>query len=421
MRIGNFVYNVSLLCTDQWQNSIACHAFIFGFHLIASCTVVAFATSVVQAQEMPQDFARYHARFNRHFQSGRFDKALECANDCLLFARRELGEGSQMEAAALFWAADCHCELREYQTAQGLYETALKLFVAHFGNESLNVSNVLNHLGAMQGEVGDFKTGEQNLNRAVSILQNRIESGEDNLDTLADTLNSLSVLLYQSGNFRKARLTARNAIDLVEKHIGNDCEELIPLLGNAGTSSAALKNHDQAIDFLERAIRISESNGVLDSFPIAVLRVSLAASMIRQGNFDDAEAQLARSEQIFELQKRTDTQKFTTFLLIRFELRLVQGRFDEARKDLATLRALMKSLAGDSGVNKLDFMEVAILQLSSESKAALELLDRALAAMTTEADINAATIFLRDVADRYRFLKIDEFAVRVENAIPKSP
>jgi len=71
-------------------------------------------------------------------------------------------------------------------------------------------------------------------------------------------LNSTVLKLFSAGQYAEALPPAREALQLRERALGSEHEDLIPLITNLGEISYALKKFDDAETFFRRAIGLSE-------------------------------------------------------------------------------------------------------------------------------------------------------------------
>lgn len=150
---------------------------------------------------------------------------------------------------------------------------------------------VLDNLGELANQSGDFGQAEKYLKEAIRVAQ---EISPDD-PYVARLLNNLGVLYYMTGNDGGAEKSLKEAIAIAESRLGKDRVELVPLVNNLGEAYVIQKKWSAARTQFERAFSILESNGRAEHIDAAAVFGSLGRMHLARKNFVEAAEALRRS------------------------------------------------------------------------------------------------------------------------------
>src|ERR1044071_3012355 len=116
-----------------------------------------------------------------------------------------------------------------YRQAQRLGEKALALLERELGPDHPDVANVLNHLGRVQSDLGNYSGAAQLHQRAVGIME-KLEEAGDLTRLRVQSLNDLGSLFRIQGRYPEAEAVLRRALGVAQK--AKDRLEMASVLNN---------------------------------------------------------------------------------------------------------------------------------------------------------------------------------------------
>ncbi len=182
----------------------------------------------------------------------------------------------------IYWHID------DYATSMDYYLNALKL-VQTEGHPDLEIS-LINGLGLVQ-------YGLENYSESLGYFKACLEkAGEEDLNGQADADNNIAYVLHMLGRDGEAVEYAAAALTLFNQ-IGNYVGKL-HTLHSLGAIHLALRDHEQAMAYLQEGLELSRQN----NSQLLELTFVSEISHIHQieGNLDQAEEELLRTLQIAE-------------------------------------------------------------------------------------------------------------------------
>jgi len=150
---------------------------------------------------------------------------------------------------------------------------------------------VLNNLGALSNQAGDFDQAEKYFKEAIRVSH---EISPDD-PYVARVLNNLGVLYYTSGESGSAEKTLKEAIAFIERKAGKDRPELVPFLANLGEVYIPQKKWKAAKAQFDRALSILQASGRGDHLDAASVLGGIGRLQFARENFAEAQQALRRS------------------------------------------------------------------------------------------------------------------------------
>lgn len=155
------------------------------------------------------------------------------------------------------WLIDTGNFLYEYaadhQAALGYFHKALASAEAQHGPQSEEVAKVLNNLGVVCNELGEFSKALDHLQRALDIRLAVL--GEENALT-ATTYENLGNTYLDSGDPNKALEYFQKAFDINQKVLDSDDPALTVSYNDLGNAFYSLGDYGKALEYLEKALEI---------------------------------------------------------------------------------------------------------------------------------------------------------------------
>lgn len=133
--------------------------------------------------------------------------------------------------------ADLYMAANESAKAAAFYRRALELQEKAYGDTSLTVASTANSLGSALRQQGDLDRAEEAYGKSIAVYG---KAGKAGRPDLAAPLNNLALLQITSKRYSEAETNLRRAMEIVEQGLGNDHENLVPILRNMTALNAAL-------------------------------------------------------------------------------------------------------------------------------------------------------------------------------------
>jgi len=131
---------------------------------------------------------------------------------------------------------------------------AIELAEKASGPDDAFVGLLLNELGSLQRNKGEYPKAEATLKRALAINQKTL--GPDHTQTV-DSLNRLGLLYRSMNDYAKAEPLLRQSLEITERTLGPDNPRVVIFLDNLQTIHFDLGDWEQAERDLERALVIA--------------------------------------------------------------------------------------------------------------------------------------------------------------------
>lgn len=155
------------------------------------------------------------------------------------------------------WLIDTGNFLYEYaadhQAALGYFHKALASAEAQHGPQSEEVAKVLNNLGVVCNELGEFSKALDHLQRALDIRLAVL--GEEN-NLTATTYNNIGNAYLDSGDPNKALEYFQKALEINQKVLDPDDPAFAVSYNDLGNVFYSLGDYGKALEYLEKALEI---------------------------------------------------------------------------------------------------------------------------------------------------------------------
>lgn len=187
------------------------------------------------------------------------------------------------------WLIDTGNFLYEYaadhQAALGYFHKALASAEAQHGPQSEEVAKVLNNLGVVCNELGEFSKALDHLQRALDIRLAVL--GEEN-NLTATTYNNIGNTYLVSGDPNKALEYFQKALDINQKVLDHDAPEIAISYNDIGNARCGLGDYAKGLEYFENALEIQKKNYGDGHLHVAATINNIGYLQSILGNYQDA-------------------------------------------------------------------------------------------------------------------------------------
>jgi len=183
----------------------------------------------------------------------------------------------------------------KYREALPLYERALELAPKAYGKDDLaNTAVILNHLGIVYSDMGQYAKAEPFYQRSLQIREAKL--GKDH-PQVAESLHNLAHLYRDMGQYAKAEPLFQRSLDIWD---AKRDPRVTLALNNLAALYAVMGQYAKAEPLYRRGLQISQANRGKDHPDVADSLRDLAGLYWDMGQYAKAEPLYQRSLEIFE-------------------------------------------------------------------------------------------------------------------------
>jgi CHAT domain-containing protein/Tfp pilus assembly protein PilF len=240
----------------------------------------------------------------------------------------------------------------KYDDALSLAVRALEAGEKAVGAEHSYVAFLLNELGLLQSDKGEYAKSEASYQRAHTISEKAL--GPEHPQT-ALSLKGLATVYTYKDDFGKARPLFQQALVITEKALGAEHPKVAAGLSNRGTFHSKVGDLPQAERDLQRALAIAEKTLDPDDLLTSQVLNNLGHLYVLKKDYDRGETSLQRALAIKEKLLGPDHSQLAYPLLNL-------GRIARERKDYdRSLEMYRRALAIQEKALGPEHLEVAVL------------------------------------------------------------
>lgn len=258
--------------------------------------------------------------------------------------RTELDDQPELRATLLTTMGGAYRELENFETAEELLQQALIDFRASTGEDSTEVARVLNALGEIRHDTGDFEAAESFYRQAAEIHAHipGLTADESN------AVYNLAVVMVDLGKPEQAKPLAEQGLQMREQVFGEISMQAAEAMQNLGYVHTTLGDLELADRLTTEAIEIYRAVLPADHIAIGTALNYYATVLRRLGRNDDARIALEEAAEIYRATYGED-HWYVAATLNNLSLVLNQlGRYQESRGHLEeALRIVLTSLGED--------------------------------------------------------------------------
>lgn len=191
-------------------------------------------------------------------------------------------------------------DTNDFKKAETLFKSVLKRLVAKgVAENDLAVIHISLKIADIYANLNDAQKAENGYKFCLQHLREHVDKDSDNEDALQ--LLGLNLEKYASMLFSQYRYTTAlayftQALDVCVKLNGEEHEQTVVLLNDLGSVSFMLQKHDQAIDFLTKAVELGKK--LPDMVDLGFIHVNLGNVLIAKGMYDEAEKSCGEGERL---------------------------------------------------------------------------------------------------------------------------
>ncbi|MBX7222092.1 MAG: CHAT domain-containing protein [Blastocatellia bacterium] len=253
--------------------------------------------AAAQSDNEPTAINRLQAQAENLLREGKYDEALQLANQALKLAEQAASPDDTVTADSLFLVGRLHRITGDYGKAMTFSERALTLREKMLEANHPKLADSLNEMGILWDRKGEYAKGIGYLERALPIYEKTF--GPDH-PKVAACLNTYGAVLRNNGAFDRAESIQLRALAIYEKNNLLESREAATLLSNLGNLYFQKGDYAQAEAFLGRGLKVIETTLGKDHPEVSQILGRLALVARAKGNNSQAEPLYLRALEIRE-------------------------------------------------------------------------------------------------------------------------
>lgn len=187
------------------------------------------------------------------------------------------------------WLIDTGNFLYEYaadhQAALGYFHKALASAEALHGPRSEEVAKVMNNLGVVCNDLGEFSNALDYLQRALEIRL-AVHGEENNLT--ATTYQNLGNTYLDSGDPNKALEYFQKALDINQKVLDPEAPDIAVSYNDIGNAWCVMGDYAKGLEYLNKALEIQKKNYGEEHLQVAAILNNIGYLQSTTGNYQEA-------------------------------------------------------------------------------------------------------------------------------------
>ncbi len=233
----------------------------------------------------------------------------------------------------------------QLEAAKHFLEEALRMAEILYGDDNIQIVNILNNLGNVYCQQNDLLTGIRFLERALAIK--KATYGEEH-PLVASTLNGLGGAFLKLGKLKLAKSLIEESYRINLKFYGK--AHLSVIYNELNLSSLAIEDGDSlsAKKYINSAIESSKSLLTIDSPKRLELLHKLGETLSDLGEYNDAEKQLLLALELVEKKYGPHHIKVTEALFLLANVSEDIGEFEKAKERYERVLGIQKLAFGES-------------------------------------------------------------------------
>ncbi|HKS39681.1 MAG TPA: tetratricopeptide repeat protein, partial [Blastocatellia bacterium] len=229
-----------------------------------------------------------------YFQTNEVSKAERLAKRAVEISQKTLGLEHRLTALCLHTLAQV---TRDSEKVEQLLQQALMLSEKILGEDHVNIAVILNDLGVLYTEKGDYQQAGRFLLRSQVIYEKIY--GPWNVGQVISLFN-LGRLAREKKDYAKAEECYAKAVAIVEKAFGPENPRLAMVLNNIANIYRAKGEYAKSLDAHLRVLRVAEATRG-SYHPLTLLSLgNIAKTYAAQGNIAEAIKFQARVDAVIE-------------------------------------------------------------------------------------------------------------------------
>jgi tetratricopeptide (TPR) repeat protein len=288
--------------------------------------------------------------------------------------QHELAEQPEVQAELLTMMGRTYRRLGAYDKAQRLLERALASGERAYGSEHVRVADTLESLGVVLADKGDYAAAGRNLERALAIRRKLL--GRDHPD-VAVTLAELGRVYQDQGLNQRAEPLHREALAIRRKVLGDQDRETAVSLSDLASVLRLNGDLSAAERLLRQCLETNRKTRGEDHPNTSTTLHDLALIEATRGEYRTAESSL---RQVLATERRTLGEGhpvLATTLNSLSGVLVKEGRYDEAASGLREALTIARAALGsDHQLVAIYTINLASVELARKQPAVAEVLLR---------------------------------------------
>ncbi len=256
-----------------------------------------------------------------------------------LYGASNLAYGNALENGALL-----RLRLGDLAAAKGELDSALQIYAAVAGKESVDYAYGMMSLGRYYQVTGDYTQAEPYLKNAREVI--RAKKGDQSAEYAA-VQNSIALLYQTLGNYRDAEVAIKESKSIIEKTRGNTNEEYATVVQNLATLYQLEGSYDRAEPLLKEALEIDRKVLGENHPHYSITLQNLATVYQKLGKRVEAQPMLEKVLQSTLRQFGTKHPSYMTTLSNLAALYQDQGNYTQAESAWKQSVVLRKEVLGE--------------------------------------------------------------------------
>lgn len=218
---------------------------------------------------------------------GLYPQAAEQLKQAVQVRERVLGTAHPDVAESLTLLAEIQIHRERNDAAEQNLQRALAIYHSSNTSHTAAFAQTLTTLGLLKYGSGDIAAAEPLIRKALAIRESVF--GTDHA-SVAESLNDLALMMHASGRYDEGEQLFRRAIDIQKRALGPDNAALATTLQNFAGLLRSTKAYEQAAALFEEAIRIKQLHLGPMHPSVATTLNNFGAMLHDMGEYDRAES-----------------------------------------------------------------------------------------------------------------------------------
>jgi serine/threonine protein kinase/tetratricopeptide (TPR) repeat protein len=227
--------------------------------------------------------------------------------------------------------------LAQYPESGAKHKEALRIREKVLGPEHLEVGQSLNSMALLQWRTGQREAAQATYDRTLLILEKTLGSEHPNV---AAVLNNIGSLANEQGRYEEARAQHERALAIREKAFGAEHPEVATSLYNLASALNSLGRYEEALQKYERALALWEKALGPDHPDVAVALTGLGNALRVAGRLEASARSIERALTIWEKAFGANHPRVAEGLTALGRTLVELGRLDPAARALERALAL---------------------------------------------------------------------------------
>jgi tetratricopeptide (TPR) repeat protein len=353
--------------------------------MIRTMLLVLILAVSVNARESEEPWLAEHQAGDAAMVAGEYAKALAHFQKAHAIVVEAKGDASFEATRELWFIADCHQFLGNFNEAEKLARRVLPVYRERFGSAHPIVGDVLRLIGAACRDTGRPREARRAYLRAYEIWTRA--KGPEDPGTL-DTLSQVAHLEYLLGRYEPSLARIQIVLAAYGKQESTDPNRITSALSLRGVCLARLDRREEALPDYRRVLELRiEQLGKDHSF-VGSAENNLGGILRDLSRFDESETHYLRSIGIFRALPGGQIPDVAYPLNGLADVRRKQGRLDEAERLCREALAVREErlVSGDVTIASSLVSLAEILHDAARNEEAEEICERAFAILSVAVD-----------------------------------